>query len=62
MGEPARQVKWQGQAGGALWGREGRFTGAARGAWVCVVFVSFVSTQRSLVFHHEAVGEPESSL
>lgn len=29
---------------------------AGGGRWVCVVFMSFVSTQRSLAFHHEGHG------
>lgn len=55
-GEPAWQAKWRGPAGGAVWDGEGRFTGAGRGRWVCVVFMSFVSTQRSSAFHHKAHG------
>jgi len=59
VGPPARQAKWWGPAGRAAWDGEGRFTGAGRGRWVRVVSMSFVSSQRSLAFHHEAHGGPQ---
>lgn len=42
-----------------MWDGEGRFTETGGGKWVCVVFMSFVSTQRSLVFHHEGHCEAQ---